>query len=207
MADQFVDDVSALDIDPPNEDYWGEYSDAATRKGTPPKGAYYLRMPEKFSYARTQTGGLKINIGPLVVVGGEHDGYEIKYPSAVSTTKFKNSNASSAADVLRNFYSSIGPDGKVIYTGPNPSTKEEWAQAFAAIAGQVTPNPVFCDWEGWDKVARQEYKGARAFPVKADGSPQDFIEVDDGNGGKRRVFANLKPTLRGFAPMARSEAA
>lgn len=198
MAEEFVNDISSLDIDPPNEDYWGEYQDAATRRVTPPEGNYFLRMPEVFGYARTQTGGLKVLMDPLVIVGGEFDGSVIRF-ATVSTTKFKNTNASSAADVLRNFYTSYGADGKAVYTGPSPSTKEEWAEALRAIAGQVTPHPVYCQRVGWDKVEKKEYKGAKSFPKGDDGHPQDFIDLPNPDGGTRRVFANLRPSLRGFS--------
>jgi hypothetical protein len=198
VPEDFVSDVSSLDINPPDQDYWGEYKDAATRTPTPLKGLYLVRMPEQFKYTRAQSGGLKVDLSGLTIVGGDHDGYEMNY-IGVSTTKFKNANASSAADVLRNFFSVIvtGADGKpeLQYNGPQPRTKEEWADAFASIAGQVTPFPVYLHRRGWDKVERKEYAD-KDFP-----EGQDFVEIG-ANGETRRVWANLEPTVRGFAPRA-----
>jgi len=196
MASDFVTDVSLLEGGAIDTGDFGPYEDAQLRKPTPPAGKYYLRLPDQFGYKKNKAGtGLVISMDPLTVVGGEHDGYQIKFHS-VNTTKFKNSvgYASSAGDVLRNF--GIDPSGF--------KTVNDWAEAFSQLAGQTTPSPVYCDWRAYDKENDKEYRGMKrgGFAMGEHGF-EPYVEVPQaGTAETRRVWAYLEPTVRGFSPVA-----
>lgn len=187
----FVNDINDLQFDMEVEGVdWGEeYQDPASRPRMPQPGRYDLQMPTTFSYKKGGQGQLVVALDPLKIVGGDSAGFEIRF-TQVSTKKFKNQNASQAADVLRNVGSLA-----------QPVSPKEWADAFEGIAGEIAQN-VDCVWGGWDKVAKTEIP-QKAFPRDPEtGLMIPFIEVEDPNaeGGKRRVWANLKVNVRGFAP-------
>lgn len=192
MANDFVSDPNELGInlDAVEQANYADYQDAQTRKPTPPAGIYDVQLPTEFKYKKGNAGQLIILLDPLKIVGGEHDGRELRF-TQVSTKKFKNVNASQAADVLRNV-------GSVA----QPSTVEEWREAYENIAGEVATN-VRCIWRGYDKETQVEYD-EKAFPVLEDGTRQDFLELVSvnpatGEEATRRVWANLNVAVRGFA--------
>lgn len=192
MANDFVSDPNELGInlDAVEQANYEDYQDAQTRKPTPPAGIYDVQLPTEFKYKKGNAGQLIILLDPLKIVGGEHDGRELRF-TQVSTKKFKNVNASQAADVLRNV-------GSVA----QPSTVEEWREAYENIAGEVATN-VRCIWRGYDKETQVEYD-EKAFPVLEDGTRQDFLELVSvnpatGEEATRRVWANLNVAVRGFA--------
>lgn len=195
MANDFVSDPNELGInlDAVEQANYEDYQDAQTRKPTPPAGIYDVQLPTEFKYKKGNAGQLIILLDPLKIVGGEHDGRELRF-TQVSTKKFKNVNASQAADVLRNV-------GSVA----QPSTVEEWREAYENIAGEVATN-VRCIWRGYDKETQVEYD-EKAFPVLEDGTRQDFLELVSvnpatGEEATRRVWANLNVAVRGFAKKA-----
>lgn len=195
MANDFVSDPNELGInlDAVEQANYEEYQDAQTRKPTPPPGIYDVQLPAEFKYKKGSAGQLIILLDPLKIVGGEHDGREIRF-CQVSTKKFKNVNASQAADVLRNV-------GSVA----QPHSVAEWQGAFEAIAGETATN-VRCVWRGYDKVTQTEYD-EKAFPQLEDGTRQDFIDLpsvnpETGEETTRRVWANLNVAVRGFAKKA-----
>jgi hypothetical protein len=192
---EFVSDPNELGInlDAVEQANYEEYQDAQTRKPTPPAGVYDVQLPTEFKYKKGSAGQLIILLDPLKIVGGEHDGREIRF-CQVSTKKFKNVNASQAADVLRNV-------GSVA----QPHSVSEWQSAFESIAGETVTN-VRCVWRGYDKVTQTEYD-EKAFPVGADGVRQDFFDIpavnpETGEETTRRVWANLSIAVRGFAKKA-----
>lgn len=192
MANDFVSDPNELGInlDAVEQANYEDYQDAQTRKPTPPPGLYDVQLPGEFKYKKGSAGQLIILMDPLKIVGGDADGRDIRF-TQVSTKKFSNVNASQAADVLRNV-------GSVA----QPHTVKDWQDAFENIAGQVATN-VRCVWSGYDKITKTEYD-EKAFPMGADGTRQDYFDVEavDPNTGEtttRRVWANLRVAVRGFA--------
>jgi hypothetical protein len=193
MAKEYVTDINELEgLNEPDQVDWSQYEDASAPFKMPPAGKYNLRLPDEFKFRLGNAGQLLILLDPLTIVGGEYDGFKIHYYS-VSTKKFSNQNAVQAGDVLRN----VGSINQ-------PKTNTEWAQAFKELAGAVTTD-VTCEWEAYDKETKQSLKGMTKFPKKDDGAYQPFLEMtdkvdDQGQPVTRRVWANLKPSLRGFAP-------
>lgn len=195
MANDFVTDPNELGInlDAVEQANYEDYQDAQTRKPTPPPGIYDLQLPTEFKYKKGNAGQLIIALDPLKIVGGEHDGRELRF-TQVSTKKFKNVNASQAVDVLRNV-------GSVA----QPATVKDWQEAMENIAGQ-TASSVRCIWRGYDKQTQTEYD-ENAFPMLEGGGRQDFLELQDVNPETcevktRRVWANLNVAVRGFAKKA-----
>jgi hypothetical protein len=185
-----LENVGALDTA-----FLGEYEDAQLGgKELPPEGVYSLRMPDQFGYKLSDDKkALQIEFN-AIIVGGPYDGYEIKYVR-VSTRKFKQANASTAGDLMRNF-------------GEDPTelkTTRDWNGAFERIAGKVTPAPVYCQWRGWDKKLKAEIKGQKNFPVVG-GKSQGYEDRPDPDDPDKtyRVWANLQPTVRGFSPVGRT---
>jgi len=196
MANDFVSDPNelGLNLDGVEQANYEDYQDAQTRKPTPPSGVYDLQLPNEFKYKKGNAGQLIILLDPLKIVGGDHDGRELRF-TQVSTKKFKNVNASQAVDVLRNVGSVAHPGNSV----------DEWKSAFEGVAGEVATN-VKCIWRGYDKVTKTEYD-EKAFPLLEDGTRQDFLEVESlnpetGEMTTRRVWANLNVDVRGFAKKA-----
>jgi hypothetical protein len=185
---EFVTDVNELNLgEYEGVDYGTEYQDAATRKITPQPGKYDLQLPTEFKFKKGNAGQLVILMDPLTVVGSEGNGFEIRFTN-VSTKKFKNANASQANDVLRNLGSYAAP-----------AKAKEWQEAFEDLAGKVA-DQVDCIWEGYDKATQTTYN-QKQFPKNEEGLLIPFVEVDDpeAEGGKRRVWANLRVNVRGFA--------
>jgi hypothetical protein len=190
MAEQFVKDVNELDLNDTTPMDWDAYQDLSARKPTPAPGVYDVQLPNEFEYKKGSAGQLIVRLSPLKIVGGEHDGREILF-TTVSTKKFKNTNACQAGDVLRNVGSMA-----------QPTTKDEWQEAFKGVAGEVA-SKVKCVWRGWDKVAQKEY-AEDDFPMGENGQRKDivFIDTTDPQTGEVKsypVFANLNVDVRGFA--------
>lgn len=195
MANEFVSDPNELGInlEAVEQANYTDYQDAQTRKPTPPSGVYDLQLPGEFKYKKGNAGQLIIALDPLKIVGGEHDGRDVRF-TQVSTKKFKNVNASQAVDLLRNL-------GSVA----QPSTVKEWQEAMEGVAGEIATK-VLCIWRGYDKVTQMEYD-EKAFPLLEDGTRQDFltltsINAETGEVSDRRVWANLNVAVRGFAKKA-----
>lgn len=185
---EFVNDVNELTIDQSvDQAGYEDYQDAATRRATPPSGRYNLELPKEWKFKKGNAGQLVISVDPLVIVGsGDHDGVQIRF-TTVSTKKFKNMNASQAVDLLRNV-------GSVA----QPVTPQEWQETMQDLSGQITEN-VLCVWQGYDKATKTEYD-EKAFPVREDGTRQDYLEITNPETGEvKRVWANLRVAVRGFA--------
>ena len=202
MPEEFVSDVSQLELGPTEAVDWSTYEEAATRRMTPPGGTTYsLRIPEQIGYRRGNDGQLVVQLDPLVIVGGEHDGFQIRF-TTVSTKRFPNSNACTAGDVIQNA-KKVG----LLAADVQPVTKEQWAEAFNQLKGMVL-NDVYCDWEARDKENRDSNgfsktiaRSMKQFPTREDGTHQDYIEIPSTTGGEaRRVWGNLRVTARGFSP-------
>lgn len=158
-------------IIPLDESLVAAYQDAAeeapapttgSTRRTPPRGAYALTLPTVIEVvpnkART---GVNVRMGfdplhPVVVSGGDFDGYEMKYLTFSSV--LSGSKESAAGSILRNFGWTREQLSKLYGSG----SVSAWQAAFDTIAGQTTPTPVWCDWEGTDldlaKQIRAEFE-------------------------------------------------
>lgn len=181
---------------------WDTYDLGAAskpQKAFPPKGNYQLRVPAlKTStvvdapdsiFKRGADGQLKAEIGPLFIVGGPYDGFEIRF-ATISNKKYSNRNASQMGDFLLAAKSPF-----------RPQTEDQWKQAVLATSNSVLE--AHCDWEAYDKIPKKSLaEGMDKFPKNADGTYQRWINVPDkdakdknGNpaaDGMRRVWANLR---------------
>ena len=229
MASNFIDDISTLtgdlgDIDMPTDDEPYEAPKTASRK-TPPAGRYNLQLPTEIRVGawpaqNGRPGSIELTMDPVVVSnpGGPGDGLEIRFVS-VSTRRIGGANASSATDLLQ----------RMGYS-PLPRNAAEWQDAARAIAGQLAEG-VYCDWEcrapkDTDPDAIRDFlrdtakirvtdpkakkiliRGMKSFPTDGNGGHQSRLQFDQGpNGNSLTLYANLKPTLRGFGLTAEERA-
>lgn len=227
----FIDDVSSLNgedlgeiaMPTENEPYEQLTKQDSSRFATPPAGRYNLQLPTEIKVGAWpgkdgRKGSVELLLEPIVVVnpGGPGDGLEIRFVSV--STRLIGGNCSSATDLLQ----------RVGYK-PMPNSIAGWQDAARAIAGQIVEG-VYCDWESrapkdvdpdivrnflkeqkvnvTDPKARKiVLRGMRNFPKGADGKPQSKLVFQNGpNGQELTLYANLKPTLRGFG-MTTEEAA
>lgn len=197
----------------------------------PPRGAYTLRLPEVFDVRPTNNHtAVGVHFGenplhPLVIADGEFAGYEMRFVS-LYTTLTKGKGESSAGALLRNF----GVPKETIAQLYGANSLEQWRAAFAQFAGQTTPSPVWCDWEGDDRDlakqmraegasnqdinSRTRYRGMgagkgqglRFTETDAQGNPVPWVTLGrttvskTGETRPARVWARLKPTFSGFMP-------
>ena len=220
MSD-FIDDLSGInpdalgEIDMPNPDEPTEAVRGPVGM-TPKAGRYDLQFPEEIKVgawpaSERGPGSIELKMDTVQVVnpGGEGDGLEMRY-IGVSTRRIGGVNASSATDLL-------------LRAGitPLPRNAEEWEFA-AQNLSNAKINGVYCDWEcrapkGTDEVAIREFlkakgiavtdararkvliRGMTRFPKNEDGTFQSRLHFEDGPGGEPlTLYANLKPSLRGF---------
>jgi|TARA_Y100001951_G_scaffold79972_1_gene67895 hypothetical protein len=225
----FIDDISTLDgelgdIDMPTEDEPYDVPRIATNR-TPPAGRYNLQLPTEVKVgawpaSEGRPGSIELTFDPVVVSnpGGPGDGMEIRFVS-VSTRRIGGANASSATDLLQ----------RLGYS-PLPRNAAEWQDAARAVAGQLAEG-VYCDWECrapkdtdpdsirnflketaklkvTDKKARKILiRGMKNFPSDGQGGHISRMQFEEGpNGQSLTLYANLKPTLRGFGITAAEKA-
>jgi hypothetical protein len=185
------DDILGMDLKEPGVEDWDSYQDASASKPLPPEGEYDVKLADEFKFEKSQDGFLMVNLDPVTLVGGEFDGREIRYAAKVSTRRYKNSNACSMGDVIRN-----------VGTG-TPRTNAEYVEAMKSAQGQIATKVRFV-WEAYDKETQKSVQGMKNFPKREDGSYQSWIDVPDeaatNETKTRRVWANLRVGPRGFAP-------
>jgi hypothetical protein len=226
---QFIDDVSSLDdLDlgegwQPTEDEPYETVKAPTRRGTPPKGRYNLQLPDEIkvgAWPKSDKGPGSIELSmPVVKVvapGEPFDGEEMRYIN-VSTRRIGKANASSATDLLQRVGMEI------------PRSAVEWATVAQHLSGAIVEG-VYCDWEcrapkdtdpnriraflkdkGIEvtdpRAKKILIRGMDRFPKGTDGAPLSYLYFEQGPDGQPlKLYANLKPTLRGFG-LTQEEAA
>ena len=222
MSDsQFIDDLSAIDpttlgdIEMPNPDQPTEAVRGPVGM-TPKAGRYTLQFPEVVKVGAWPAsdrgpGSIELKMDTVQVIdpGGEGDGLEMRY-IAVSTRRIGGANASSATDLL-------------LRTGYNPLPRnaEEWQYAAQSLSNARVEG-VYCDWEcrapkATDEQRIREFlkakgvsvtdarakkvliRGMSRFPKNEDGTFQSRLHYEDGpDGAPLTLYANLKPSLRGF---------
>jgi hypothetical protein len=196
---------------------WDNYEDATqggSGKKTLPGGAVYtLRVPDQITFKdvdKTYKLSTDPSFKPALPLVAKFETMkilnvdtnlfrdEIRYVS-ISSKRFtskgtdgKAQNASQTGDYLRRTGSAARP-------GVDPA---EWVAAIEATAGSTVE--AYCDWEAYDKVTKKTLRGMRNFPKDANGEYQPFVDVPDGNDEAgnpqtRRVWGNLKVTIRGFS--------
>lgn len=161
----------------------------------PPKGRYTLQAPPGFSsesFSRSKNGALAAQIDPKVV-GGNHDGFEVKFNRIYATTwKRDGKSVSQFGDYL----TACG------FTGTLASEQEQ-ADAIEATAGRVYEGVL--DWKAYGAGGAINIEGMEKFPKNSDGTYQSWVnhptetrEDKDGNKIPARVFANVY--VRDFLP-------
>lgn len=219
----FIQDISQLDnldlgdVDMPTNDE--PYADVKSGgRKTPPAGRYTLQLPTEIKVgawpeSERGPGSIELQMDPITVVnpGGEGDGVEMRFIN-VSTRRIAGDNASSATDLLQRA-------GITHF----PRNAGEWQDVANQLAGQVIEG-VYCDWECRVRGDREEaqtvreflaseaklkvtdkragkvvLRGMKNFPSDGQGGYLSKLSFDEGPGGQPLVlYANLKPTLRGF---------
>jgi hypothetical protein len=190
-----VIDVNSLETNVPDMIDWDAYEDAVARKPMPPEARYTFQIGNEV----VVTVGADKNVSAtfdMTILDGEHAGYQMRFVR-VSSRRFRNANACSAGDLLRNVESPY-----------RPQSPDEWEMALKAAAGTIAQD-VECVWEAYDKETKQSTKYMKNFPKRDGGTFQPWLEKADGvdeNGEPKtkRIWANLKTTARGFSkPQAR----
>ena len=140
------------------------YSDGGTGKSYAPpvEGTYTGKAPVILddgsdtisatnSFGRTNEGYLKLQLDPIVVVGGPANGYEVRF-TRLSSKKFKNKEASQTLNFLR----ACGIDAR-------PKSEAELRQALRMASNRTFQFSLI--WEAYNKDADETYSGMDSFPV------------------------------------------
>ena len=219
----------------PDADAWtDDYAEGNQGGGArfmPPRGLYYLAMPavigdDCFGLTKDKKG-FEILLGtkehPLSVVSGPLQnqvdaavGCEIRYVR-VNTKRIQNNPETSAGSVLRNFGMTPEEVTALHRIRERDEFVSAWKAAFQALAGQTTPQPVLCDWEGSDKGAPNgtvRYRGMgtgrgkdpRFTQQDEQGNWLPYVDLDrdepdpknPGQTRKARVWANFGVAFLGF---------
>lgn len=224
----FIDDISALndmdlgDIDMPTDNEPYEDAKGPRNYATPPAGRYTLQLPNEIKVGAWpkkdgRPGSIELQMDPITVVnpGGPGDGLEMRFIN-VSTRRIGGDNCSSATDLLQR-----------AGIAPLPKNATEWQDAAQQLSG-ATIEGVYCDWECrvkdddpdsvrsflkehgvtvTDSRARKTViRGMKHFPKDDKGGYLSKLSYEDGPNGKLTLYANLKPTLRGFGLTAEEKA-
>lgn len=175
------------------------YADVdTTPRGLPVPGRYTLQAPERFSgemFAVSRDGFLQARIDPTIV-GGERDGYTLRY-TRISSKVFDRNGvpASFFGDYLR----ACGQ------TADLTGDPQELADAVEETAGATFEADV--DWELYARGHGPDgsdlsIRGMRKFPQNPDGSYASVIEseteTDPRTNRPKLLFANLR--VRRFIP-------
>lgn len=158
------------------------YADVKERTFQLPKaGRHTLQAPPTFpptAFSRTKTSGaLAARIDPKIL-GGDNDGFEVRYASVFATTyKRDGQTVSSAGDYLR----ACGYDGTL-------ETEQDIADAIEGTAG--TTYDARLDWEARNNRTGFKVRGMKNFPKLADGNYQPWVE--DPNDYETDEAGNVK---------------
>lgn len=123
----------------------------------PPEGLYtgVVSTPPEIGKTR-EKGYLQFLLNPITVVGGAHDGFEVRY-TRINTQKWPNRKSNGVLDYL-------GAHGiKVV-----PASNEDYTALVMRTVGR--PFPFFGKWEGKCKMCQMRVKGMLKFPVDSVGN-------------------------------------
>jgi len=194
--------------------YLDDYEEASALSESRPRptpGAYLLRLPTTITHESINWGGregLRFHIGGATIAEGEFEGTTIgRFVSVANIPRGTTQKFSDAADLLKNF--GITPQ--------STWTEEDWINAMNAIAGEVTPHPVYLTYQGSYKNGsdKRTYLKAKDFSdgdggyvrclyledgVLTKDEPTGFETLSKDEKRKIQVWANLEPGFRGLAP-------
>lgn len=177
-------DVNTLDLNPP-EPIEGDVEKGNVGKPfvMPPDGLYtgVLRVQPEVGKTR-EKGLLQFLLNPITIVGGEHDGFEVRY-TRINVQKWPNRNSNGVLDYLAAFGIT-----------EVPTTNERYIDLVRSTVG--TPFAFWGRWEGKCKTCAFKLKGQAKFPKGAEGQLLSRIACptcskDEAHGGDVVVFANL----------------
>lgn len=160
------------------------YKDALGFKPFPVKGEYDLQAPETITFGRTKAGSLSAQIDSTIV-GGEHEGTQIKFQK-VSAKTFLRSGAkvSQMGDYLR-------------ACGVRSRFSDEQALADAVESTVNTTYKAVVDWRAYNSRTGFAVEGMERFPQDENGNYLPFypdpVEKDE-NGNPVRLRAQLVVT-------------
>lgn len=166
-----------------------------TFRPVPPPGRYTVRAPASFdgAFGRSSAGALLSQIDPTIV-GGEHDGYQIRYVKVsakpfTQRRKVDGVETTETTSQVAQYLKACGLKGAI------PADQTEIANLVERTAGQMYE--VETDWKVWDKFNSVEYtlrKNPDMFARDDEGNVQPFIVVKDGEGKEMRLRANVEIT-------------
>lgn len=172
---------------------WSTYDDGG-KKFVPlaPEGEYTVQETDAPTQG-VRDGYLTFTLAPLKILDkGPGEGQEIRFAD-ISTKKWPKRNGSSMGDYLR---------AKGVSLQGTPSNE----QYIAAVKAVTTrPFRISVRWNGKCQVCGSYFRGAAAYPVREDGSPQSYMDCPNGckdpsgtliegtdEVRPSRVFANLR---------------
>ena len=163
-----------------------------TPRGLPVEGRYTLRAPDSFpgdAFTVSREGYLQAQIDPTIV-GGDRDGYTLRYTRISSKTFDRNGTpASFFGDYVRACGGTADLNGD----------PQQLADAIDQTAGVTyeadTQWELFARGEGEDGTDLR-IRGMRNFPQNPDGTYASVVEsqntVDERTGKPKLLFANLR---------------
>ena len=166
---------------------------SGTFRPLPTPGRYTVRAPQfdDNSFSVSKAGALLTDVAPTIV-GGEYDGYQIRFAS-VSAKTFKRTEkvngeevqviASGVADYLK----ALGRTETV------PTEPADIANLIASTANQTYD--IETDWKVWDGETSTEFtlsKNPERFDQRDEnGNVQPFIIAKDADGNDKRLRAKV----------------
>lgn len=178
-------------------EYAGQRASGTGFKPVPPPGRYTVRAPAEFpdsAFGPSKAGFLLAQIDPTVV-GGEHDGYQIRFVKVSAktfprTVKENGIERKVTASQVADYLKACGMQDRV------PESPTEVKNLVVRTAGQLYE--IETDWKVWDKFNQVEYTLATnpdMFARDADtGAVMPFITVKDTDGNDKRLRANVEIT-------------
>lgn len=161
----------------------------------PKAGRYTLRAPESFSFGKSNSGALTVQIDPTIV-GPASEGVTLRF-IRISAKTWTGKDGKPVSQVARYLRSVLG----ATHVPGDP-------QQLADLV-ETTANRMYDAYVDWRLFAKGEgpdgqdliIEGMENFPKDANGEPQNFIfskTQKDEQGNPKRLRANLEIT--GFVP-------
>ncbi len=178
-----TENVNTVDLAPPDP-IEGEVEVGGLGKPfVMPQEGLYTGVVKAIEVGRTRDKGmLQFLLNPIVIVGGPHDGFEVRY-TRINVQKWPNRNSNGVLDYL----SAHG-------ITEIPKSNDRYVELVGATLG--LPFAFWGRWEGKCKTCEFRIKGMAKFPRNADGVPLSRIACPTcskpiDKGGDAIVFANL----------------
>lgn len=193
-----VIDISALgNLEPTQPLDLSKVPQAPKPAAFPKSGRYTVRVPEAITaenFGKTQAGNLKATIS-ATLVGGESDGYEIRY-NDLSAKVYTDPRTQQETSQLGQYLQAFG------ITEELTGDPQQAANLVAATAGKTAE--VWIDWIAEHRPTQFKLRGMKNFPSDGNGGFQSYVvhpdeNVKDAEGNPLRLRARLE--IRRWLPL------